>query len=200
MTKIGDEDPNDVERLAADADVLKSAWEETLDDMTAMAEAREEQGWSVLYVPAGDVAPENREVGETDRFGLTFVIPGNYAEEFEDAFRRGTYPKYEVYRKEVQGRVFMVVEYLDPEIEQVILVAGAYEMRNAPNMVGDAEEAGEFFTHHQKLDKTHLGTFRHDSHEKFVPHADRIEDWTRKPLREEMEEGDEDDAGADGDA
>jgi hypothetical protein len=175
MTGIDDDRPELSERLAADAELLKSAWEETIDDMTAMADARREQGWDVLAVPAVDVIPEHQDVGDTDRYGLAFVIPEKSVHEFEDTFRRGSYPKYEVYRSTVEDRVFLVVEYLDPDVENVILVGGAYEIRNAYEMVEDAIDKEEFFTHHQEIDGTHLGTFHHDSHEKFVP-ADGLPD------------------------
>lgn len=160
-----------------DPEVLQSAWEETITDMRAMAEARADSGWEALAIASGDTAPEHREVGDTDRFGMTFVVPDEKAREFEEMFRKGQYPKYEVYRSEIEGRVFLVVELLDPEKELAILVAGQYQLRNAPKMVHDAEEAGEMFTHFQTVDKTHLGTFRHDGHEKFVPHADRIDEF-----------------------
>ncbi len=176
MTETGDNNTDDDERLSAASEAMRDAWSQTLEDMRAMADARTEEGWTALAVPAGDTGPESQEMGDTDRFGLTFVIPGNYADEFDEAFRRGTYPRYEVYRQEVDGRVFLVVEYLDPEIETTILVAGNYELGEASGMVHDAEDAGEMFTHHQKHDDTHIGTFQHDTHEKFVPHADRIDD------------------------
>jgi len=166
---MADDDPAMNDPFGPDADLLRNAWQETMTDLKAMVEARQEQGWDALGVPAGDVAPEHQAVGDTDKFGLTFTIPDSYAFEFEDSFRRGSYPEYEVYRKTVEGRVFLVVEYRDPKKELMILVAGAYEVSNAHHMVEDAIEKGEFFTHHQEVDGTHLGTFHHDSHEKFVP-------------------------------
>lgn len=169
MTGTGDDRPELGERLAADADRLKSAWEETLADLEAMAEARQEQGFDVLTMAAHDVVPEHQAVGDTDRYGLAFVVPEEMVIPFEETFRRGNYPTYEVYRQAIGGRVFLVVEYIDPDLEQVILVAGAYEFRNAYDMVENAVEKDEFFTHYQELDGTHVGTFHHDSHEKFVP-------------------------------
>ncbi|MFC7081917.1 DUF7529 family protein [Halorussus caseinilyticus] len=42
-------------------------------------------------------------------------------------------------------------------------------MRHAPGLVKTALEEDEMYTHVQKLDKTHLGSFRHDDVEKFFP-------------------------------
>lgn len=163
------DDPEDGRRVATDGGPSGSAWERTLADMNAMAERRREDGWDVLAVPTAAVAPEPREAGESDRFGLTFVVPGNYADELAAAVREGEFPRYEVYHSESGGRVFVVVEYLDPGTDRAVFVAGAYELRQAADMVADAEASGEFFTHHRTLDGTHLGSFEHDSHEAFVP-------------------------------
>ncbi|WP_435348434.1 DUF7529 family protein [Haloarchaeobius sp. HRN-SO-5] len=168
------------ERIANNADVLTGAWERTLEELDALAEERAEEGWETVTVMAGNTAPQNRDAGDEDddRFGLVFVVPSNHGEEFTDAFEGKDFPEYEVYRREVDGNAFLVVEYRDPDTETAIFVAGQYELRHAAGMVHDAEEAGEFYTYLQKLDQTILGVFRHDSHEKFVPYADRIDDWS----------------------
>lgn len=180
MPETGDADRDHAERLADDADVLKNAWQRTLEDMEAMAEEREAGGWDVVTVAAGHTAPEPPDAGDFDRFGLVYVVPDNEGEEFAAAFREGGFPKYEVYRQEVQGRVFLVTELLDPETERAILVAGGYELRHAGPLVSTAREEDEMYTHVQTLDQTVLGSFRHDDWEKFFPHADRIENWTRR--------------------
>ncbi len=152
-----------------DPERLRAAWQGTIDDMSATADARREQSWDVAAVSSGDTAPEHRAVGDTDRFGLTFVVPEAHAGRFRTLFQQGSYPTYEVFRREMEGRVFLVVEYRDDEEELSILAAGQYDRRNAARMVRDAADAGEFFTHFQTVDGDHLGTFRHDGHGKFVP-------------------------------
>lgn len=157
-----------------DPERLRAAWQGTIEDMSAMADARREQAWDVAAVPSGDTAPEHRAVGDTDRFGLTFVVPESHAGRFRTLFQQGSYPTYEVFRREMEGRVFLVVEYRDDEEELSILAAGQYDRRNAARMTRDATDAGEFFTHFQTVDGDHLGTFRHDGHDKFVPEADDL--------------------------
>ncbi len=179
MPETGDADRDYAERLADDADVLKNAWQRTLEDMEAMAEEREANGWDAVTVAAGHTAPEPPDEGGSDRFGLVYVVPDNEGEEFSAAFREGGFPTYEVYRQEVQGRVFLVTELLDPETEQAIFVAGGFELRHAGPLVSHATEAGEMYTHVQTLDETVLGSFRHDDPEKFFPHSERVENWTQ---------------------
>lgn len=179
MPETGDADRDHAERLAHDADVLKSAWQRTLEDMEAMAEEREEAGWDVVTVAAGHTAPEPPDSGDFDRYGLVYVVPDNEGEAFEDAFREGGFPTYEVYRQEVQGRAFLVTELLDPETETAILLAGGYELRHAGPLAAHAREEGEMYTHVQTLDQTVLGSFRHDDPDKFFPHAEKLENWVR---------------------
>jgi 1,2-phenylacetyl-CoA epoxidase PaaB subunit len=168
-TGAGDDQPDYAEQIAASADVHKSAWQRTLDDMEAMAEDLEADGWEVLTIAAGHTAPTNPDAGATDRFGFVHVVPGNKAEPFEAAVETGKFPKYQVFRNEVDGRVFMLTQLIDPDTETTILIAGNFPVRNAAGLVKTALKEGEIYTHVLKLDKTHLGSFRHDDVEKFFP-------------------------------
>jgi hypothetical protein len=185
MPEIGDSDVEDAERWAANADREKQAWEATLEDMQAMAEDLEAEGWDTVATAAGHTAPESPEAGDYDRFGLTYVVPDDFAEEFTDAFAVGDFPQFEVYRAEQDGRVFLVTVLMDPDAKQAILLAGTYEIRHALGCVKAAEEAGEMYTHVVTLDQTHLGSFRHDNHEKFFPDRATVENWAIDPERRE---------------
>ncbi|WP_134672445.1 DUF7529 family protein [Halorussus marinus] len=176
-TGTGDEGPDYAERIAASADVHSNAWQQTVEDMNAIAEDLEDEGWDVLTIPAGHTAPTNPDAGATDRFGLVHVVPGNKADDIEETVETGAFPQYRVFRKEMQGRVFMVTQLLDPEAEQAILIAGNFELRHAPGLVKTALEEEEMYTHLQKLDKTHLASFRHDEVEHFFPNPHRYEDY-----------------------
>ncbi|WP_132059226.1 DUF7529 family protein [Halorussus amylolyticus] len=174
MPETGAGDDTDyAEQIAASADVHKNAWQRTIEDMQTMADDLEAEGWDVLPIGAGHTAPTNPDAGETDRFGLVHVVPGNKAEAFADAVETGKFPKYQVFRNEMQGRVFLVTQLLDPDTEQAILIAGNFEVRHAAGLVKNALEEDVMYTHVQKLDKTHLGSFRHDDVEKFFPNPEK---------------------------
>lgn len=168
----------DVERLAAASEVHKDAWGQTLEDMEALAAQREADGWDVVTIHAGDTGPETAEQGVTDTHGLVYVVPGNQAEAFEEAFEAGEFPVYDVYRQVMEGRVFVVTELLDPDTETAVFVAGNFWRHQAGALVREAREEGTMYTHLQKLDGTHLGSFEHEGFEKFFPDPERvIEDW-----------------------
>lgn len=175
MPKTGpdDGDPDYAEEIAASAEVHKGAWKRTLDDMAGMAEELREEGWNVITTAGSHTAPTNPDAGASDRFGFVHVLPDNDAEEIEQAVETGSFPQYRVFRNEMEGRIFMVTQLLDPESETVLLVAGNFEMRHAPGMVKTALEEGEMYTHLQTLDQTHIASFRHDDLEKFFPNPQK---------------------------
>jgi hypothetical protein len=182
MPETGDDLERDPEARAAHLEQQKAAWQETIDDMEAMAEAREEEGWETLTVTALDGAPKDSETDDQGRHGLVFVVPDNQAEDLEAAIDAGEFPRYQVYRAEQSGEVFLVIEYLDPDSETAVYAAATFELRFAQGMVREGREAEAMYTHYQTLDKTPVGSFRHDGAEaveKFVPHADDIDDWIR---------------------
>jgi hypothetical protein len=167
------EDADYAERAAAKAQVTKDAWEATIEDMYAMAEELEEQGWEVTAIGAGHTAPESPRAEPEGRFGLTYTIPDNYAEAFREAFREDGFERYEVYRGEQEGTAFQVTALYDEGTSTAVLLAGAYELRHATPLVATAMKTGEMYTHVRLLDGTHLGSFRHEGYELFFPDADR---------------------------
>ncbi|MFC6731205.1 MULTISPECIES: hypothetical protein [unclassified Haladaptatus] len=172
MPEHADDEQEYAERLAQDADVLKSGWTATIEEMKAMAAEYEEQGWNAYYVASGHTATEPPSVGPEGRFGIVHVIPGNYADDFVKAFEQGEFPEYDVFRQEADGHVFFVTKLVDEDSKNAIFIAGQYELWNAANTVSHAMEVGHIFTHVQKLDGTMLGSFKHDDPAKFFPHAE----------------------------
>lgn len=174
------DDPAERVREVAGTEVHAAAWEETRSDMEALAEERREGGWDVVTMTAGDVRIEARDTGpqadDEDRYGLAFVVPKGDAEAFAEVFEEGAFPAYEVYRAERDGRVFLVVSYFDPESETCILVAATYLKREASALVRTVAETEEMYTHVEKLDRTHLGSFRHEDHTKFFPEIATVGD------------------------
>ncbi|MFB6186355.1 MAG: hypothetical protein ABEI86_05740 [Halobacteriaceae archaeon] len=174
MPEIPQEDYDESEALAAHADRNKNAWQQTLEEMKMMAAEKEDEGWQTVVIGAGDTAPESPSVGETDRFGLVHVIPDNKAEPFREAFEQGDFPRYDVYRGTTESRTFLLTELMDPDSKTAIYIAGNFRRRDARGLIATVRKEGEMYTHVQKLDKTHLGSFKHDGYEKFFPNADRV--------------------------
>ncbi|AFZ72652.1 DUF7529 family protein [Natronobacterium gregoryi] len=158
-------------------EAVTNAWERTLEDMDALAEQREEQGWDVVTIRAGTTTPTAPSNSSDDRFGPSFIVPDDEAEQFEEAFERGGFPLYEVYRETVDDRVFLVVEYRDPDAETVIMVAGQYRLRDAAGMATAAIDEDAIYTRVRTLDGTVCGSFQHDEYEKFVPDVERVANW-----------------------
>ena len=183
MPRHTEEDLDYAERMSQNAQAYKDAWEATIEEMKAMAAELEADGWDATYVGAGHTAPESPRVEPEGRFGLTYVIPNNYEEDFTSAFRPGGFEEYEVFRNEVAGTVFQVTVLYDAETNRAILLAGNYELMHANPLIATAMKEGEMYTHVQLLDKTHLGSFRHEQWELFFPNAEQ----RLQEVSEEME-------------
>lgn len=148
------------------------AWERTLAELRSMADDLEEDGWEVAAVPAGHVAPVPPGAGESDRFGLVHVVPGDEAAAFEAAFEAGTFAEYEVFRRRVGARLYLLTKVAAPDERVAILLAGTVDLTQADALVEAAGSRGELYTHVQLLDGTHLGSFHHGDPSLFFPSLD----------------------------
>ena len=153
--------------LSANAETLKNAWQSTLTEMDSLAEEYESDGWKTTTVPTGHTAPESEESGETDRWGLVFTVPNNYGKKIKTILARGDFPEYDVYRKRVTQRVFLVVVYLDSASEQALLVAGNYRTTYADDLIERTRKEGEVCSYLRTINGTQLAVFRHRTPEKF---------------------------------
>ena len=155
-------------RRADHGDAELGAWERTLEEMTALAAERADEGWDTLTVTAADTAPTPPDAGETDRFGLVYTVGGDVASDVAAAHDAG-FDRYEVYRRQVGGTLFLVTELRNTGERRAVFVAGAVDLTVADRLVEAARERGELYTHLQTLDWTHLGSVHHDDPGAFFP-------------------------------
>lgn len=155
---------------------VKEAWSRTNEEMEAIAEQRREDGWNVVSLPAAHTSPVSKSQGKDDRFGLVHVIPNNHVESFSEAFEQGEFPKYEAYRNEIDGFVYLVTELIDPESETIILVASQYDLQLTRGMVTTARNEGALYSHFKTIDGTVLGSVRHEKVEPLVPGIGRSDE------------------------
>lgn len=150
-------------------DAEKTGWKATLEELDTLADDRRADGWDVLTTQAGDTAPEPPDAGETDRFGLVHVVPGDDADRLAALFEDTDIDEFEAYRRTVGTTCFLVTELRDTESRQCVLVAGAYDVGDAQELADHAAEVGHLFTRFQRLDGTPVAEVRHDSYEKLLP-------------------------------
>jgi hypothetical protein len=154
---------------------LKEAWKDTLDDMEALAEERRADGYDVTAIAAVDAGPIGRDTtADEGEFGMEFVIPDNRVDDFVDAFEAGDFPEYDVFRAEQASDAFIVEELRDPDAGVVILLAGAYALKDVATCAYAARNEDEMYTFVRTLDETRYGAFRHEGYRKFFPRADEL--------------------------
>lgn len=149
--------------------VQNEAWEQTNEEMTLLAEERREAGWEAVTIPAVHTSVFSRKAGADDEFGIEYVVPDNYAEDFSDAFEPGEFREYQAYRTTVSQGVFQVLELLAPGSETALLVAGMYKLQDASGLEESARQEGALYSFFRTIDGTRLGTVRHEEFEALLP-------------------------------
>jgi hypothetical protein len=140
-----------------------------LEEMDAMAAELDDSGWETITIAAGDAAAVTAETGRTDRHGYAYVIPGDEAEAFADAFEPDAFPRTEVYRAGSGTHLFVLTVLKDPPTETAVLIAGALARSQLAPCRRAATDAGRMYTHVLAVDGTVLGTFGHADPAPFFP-------------------------------
>lgn len=181
MVRTGPDGPNeeDAEGLARTVEQSKAGLERTIEDMNAMAADREEAGYETLTVAAGDTTPKSPDTGESDEWGLSYVVPSNVADEFVALHDRAEFDEIGVYQADEKGVRFIVTECLDHDAEIALFIAGTFRLQFAAPLVRTALDQGIVHTHVKKLDGTHLGTIEHDDPSAFFPDPETVYSYER---------------------
>jgi len=182
MARLGpDEEDRETEWADRSTDRAKSAWLQTLEDMRAMARDREESGYETVTLQAGNTAPKGPDQGDTDQWGLFYVVPGEDGEAFQDLLERAAFDETAVYQASIGRETFLVTEVLDHDADLACFVAGSYLRTAAPPLVRAAMERGNMYTHVKTIDGTHQGTIEHEEPADFFPDPKAIYAYEHSP-------------------
>jgi hypothetical protein len=132
--------------------------------MEAIAEERREDGWDVITLTAAHTDTVSKDMGDHDDFGLFHVVPDNQAEEFVEWFDPDDFTEYLAYGTDVEGFMYIVTEFIDPESDRSILVASRYDAVLADGLAESAAEEGVLYSHIKTIDGTTLGKFPHEEY------------------------------------
>jgi len=146
-----------------------SAWGRTLREANEMADRLRSEGYDVVTVRAGHVAPLAPDEGDDDRFGLVYVAPDSVAESLLALVERAAIDEYEVFRRAVGGDLFVLVCLTDEDGRAAVLLVGAVTRAGAGPIVDAARERGVVHSHVELLDGTRLLSVRHDDPAAFFP-------------------------------
>jgi hypothetical protein len=162
--------PADQDDPVANGERQPTAWNQTVEDMHAMAEAREdEQNWESIVIEPELTIPDGPESDRSDPYGFVHVVDDSDAETFARAFAECSFPRYEVFRNEVEDSVFFLTELQDTATRTTVLIAGRYDVPDAGPLVDEAIGQDELFTHVEGPDGEIIGSVQHSGYEKFVP-------------------------------
>ena len=172
-------DGDDAERRAQSVEQSKTGLQQTIEDMKAMAADREEAGYETFTVAAGDTTPKTPDTGETDEWGLSYVVPGDVEAEFVELHERADFDETGVYQADGEGVRFIVTEFLDHDEQIAMFVAGTFRLRFAAPLVRTALDRERMYTHVKKVDGTNLGSIEHEDPSAFFPEPESLYAYER---------------------
>lgn len=145
--------------------VASEHWETLLSEARAIAAEFEAENWGTLVVRPGNVTA----VYERDRCGLDVLIPGNEYEPLAAWIEEGVeFPRSEVYCREEEEVVLLVVVMTDPDAEKAVCFPAYYGIEDAEGLFERAGEKGQLNTYLRKLNGESV-VFSHDDPEVFRP-------------------------------
>lgn len=169
MVRRSEERREDVRKADVPVDVLNVGWEQTIQDMRAMASDRRGKGFETLTIPSGNTAPVSPSQGSGERLGFSHLVDRSDGEDFSEFYEAGSFDDTGVYQAADSGHIFLVTEHIDHGNELVVFIAGTFRIADAEPLVRAAMERGKLFTYVRKLDQTILGTFEHEDVSAFFP-------------------------------
>ncbi|MFB6152119.1 MAG: hypothetical protein ABEJ40_09970 [Haloarculaceae archaeon] len=147
----------------------ETAWGKTLTEANRMAAELRDEGWNVVAVRAGHVAPVAPAQGNSDRFGLVYVAPDGVAEDLLDAVEGGSFDRSDAFRNRVGSDLFLVTRVVDSDARRVVVLVGAVDLGRADPLLDAVRERGTVHSHVELLDGTHLASLRHDDPSILLP-------------------------------
>jgi hypothetical protein len=171
------EDPVDVDPEAhMPPDGVLNHWDAVVEDMEATVEEYRENGWDVIDVFPGDVAPVSGTHATVDRYGLDLVVPGETAKELTELVEApdASFDACSVFRAVQTGIVFLVIAVEDTERDIAVIAPAYYDSddETAQEMMERALREGEMHTHFRDLAEENVATFTHDDPSLFFPPAE----------------------------
>ncbi len=169
----GNEPMAEQDHLVRTSNVARDGWKRTLEDVEAMLNDRQAAGYETLFVPGANTAASAPDTGETDEWGLSYIVGSEKAEEFLAFYKETDFDETAVYQAVSTGYAFVVTELIDHDTDHILFVAGSYQLRFAGPLVRTATERGEMQTHLRTIDGTTLAVIEHDDVDAFFPEPQR---------------------------
>lgn len=144
-------------------------WAATLATANEMEADLYEDGWEVVTVRAGHVAPLLPDDGDANRFGFVYLAPGDVADPLTAAVERGNFDGYEVFSRRSGADLFTLTRVTDADRRIAVLLVGAVNLTRAESLESVARTRDEMYSHVELLDGSQVASFAHDDPDAFFP-------------------------------
>jgi len=147
--------------------------------MKAMAADREEAGYETLTVAAGDTTPKTPDTGESDEWGLSYVVPSNVERRVRCTVRPSQFRRDRGLPGRRGGGPIHRHRISTTTSRSPCFIAGTFRLQFAAPLARTALDRGHMYTHVKKLDGTHLGSIDHDDPDAFFPDPESVYAYER---------------------
>ncbi len=153
------------------------AWEAVLEDMASTAADYRAEGWETIELHPGDVTPLPPAESETDdgRVGFDVVVQGEEFERLQSVVADAEFERYESYRAQQGGVVFLVVVNRSEQTRQAVFVPVYYAVARAEKMLERAGEDGTLRTYVRPLSDDQRVVFTQEDPDALFPDDDAVE-------------------------
>lgn len=162
MSENGSTNPL-MDRLQSQSEAHIDAYKQLLSEKDELAADREDDGWDVLTLTSTHTNMLSTD-NDRDWWGFSHIVGGSDAEAFEDFYDQNEFTEYLVYRRQVEGYMYLVTELLDPTDKRTVLIASRYDQQLAKGVINSAKSEGVLYTHVQTIDGTIVGSFEHEEY------------------------------------
>jgi len=146
----------------------QSDWDALVDEATAIATEYREDGWQVIKLHPGDVAPG---VVATGHEGFTVLLPRNEFDDLYDAIEceNARFSEFEVYHASVDGCALLLVLSLDHSQQVAVVTPLYYTSEGTMDLLRSARERGRVDTLFLPLSEAETVCISYDRPDLFFP-------------------------------
>jgi len=146
-----------------------NAWQRTREEVEAMGEELEAEGWDVVTLFADHATALGPGQDHVDPYGLVYTVPDPEAERLGDLFEGVETVQWEVFRSAGGNTAFLVTRLLAPDAEVAALLAGGIDVGDLQGIRRHALDVGAIYSHVRTIDGSVVRAFEHDDPEPFFP-------------------------------
>lgn len=136
-------------------------WEATLESANELASTLRTRGYHVQVIRAGHVTPEPPSYGDSDRFGLVYLVGDSNTDPLQTIVDKADFTEYKVFNRQVGEELYLLTQIIDTDNQLAVLLVGTVNLTRAEPLMTAVQNRGELYSYIQLVDGTVVSRFQH---------------------------------------